>query len=144
MQGRFALWRHGATALLLSVALAAPAVGETLGYRCSIKRVKSNDWIQPLIFIAHDTVTNRIVASDAVILAYNDGQPVEARLVANNTARVTFAWTVEAVLQASPVEISYRATYLKRSGKVNVFAQALGFNSNFNAGGTCEVKPIKT
>ncbi len=119
-----------------------PLAAETISYQCAIKGAKPNDWIQPLIFIAHDTDSGRIVASDAVVLGFNDGQPVDARLVTENAARITFAWAVDVVLRVSPIEMGYRATILKPSNEISVLAQPRGYENNYTARGTCEVKPL--
>jgi hypothetical protein len=123
-------------------ALAVAGQADTLAYRCTMTGATARDWIQPLIFILHDTESGRVVASDPLILAFNDGHPVEGRLLVDNAARITFAWDVEVVLRVSPVRLLYRATFLKASGQLSVSVSARGRDGQMNGLGTCVVAPL--
>ncbi|WP_425074496.1 hypothetical protein [Sagittula sp. S175] len=126
-------------AAVLAVLLAAPlrASAETVAYKCNVRGAGEYDWIQPLIFIAHDRLSGRVVVSDAMILAFNDGQPVEGRLDVDNARRTTFTWKVKVILQASPVTLSYRGTYIKGSGEFSVLGSIPG--ETMTRGGVCQV-----
>jgi hypothetical protein len=129
---------------LIWVALGGAAQAEKVGYQCAITGALDGQWIQPLIFIAIDRKTDRVIVSDAAILVFNDGVPVDGRVIKENAARITFGWQVEMQSSANQrVKMDYRATYVKSSGKVNVSAHPRGYEGFFNRGGTCKVKPLQ-
>ncbi|WP_323772066.1 hypothetical protein [Antarctobacter sp.] len=119
------------------------ALAEKTAYQCVITGASGRQWIQPLIFIALDRASDRVVVSDAAILGYNDGVPVEGRLVRDNAARVTVAWELDMRSTSNQtVRMAYRATYLKANGKVNVSARPIGFEGQFSRAGTCKVTKL--
>lgn len=129
--------------VMIWAAFAGGAVAQKTGFHCTFNGARDRDWIQPLIFIAMDTETDRVVVSDAAILGFNDGVPVEGRLVKDNASRITFSWKVDMRSNANqPVTMAFRATYLKSSGKVNVTARPRGFEGMFNRLGTCTVRKL--
>ncbi|MBP0481659.1 hypothetical protein [Sagittula salina] len=131
--------------LLLAATLSAlvpgggARAGDTVAYKCLVEKARADGWIQPLIFIAHDRNDGRVVVSDAVILHFNDGQPVPARVAKDNGRRTTFAWEVRAVLGRSPVVIQYRGTYMKADRRFAVSATMPGNETAYHALGTCQV-----
>ena len=132
--------RRAILTALFWVALCGGAQAQKAGYKCTFDGASERNWIQPLIFIAIDRETDRVVVSDAAILGANDGVPVEGRLVTDNAARITFSWTVRRRSASHQrVEMDYRATYLKASGRVNVTAMPRGQEGLFSRGGVCMV-----
>lgn len=127
--------------LAASGALAAPDV---VGYKCIIKGAGDGDWIQPLIFIAYNRDAERVVVSDPMILAFNDGIPVTGRVVTDNSKRTTFAWDVQITLNVSPVTMGFRGTYVKSNGVFSVVATPRGYSNNFTRGGTCKVDRLES
>ncbi|SNS76535.1 hypothetical protein [Antarctobacter heliothermus] len=128
---------------LLWTALCGAASAEMTAYQCAIRGTSGRQWIQPLIFIALDRATDRVVVSDASILGFNNGVPVEGTLVRDNAARVTVAWELELRSASNQtVRMDYRATYLKATGKVNVSARPQGYEDLFNRAGTCTVTKL--
>jgi hypothetical protein len=128
------------TLVLLVCGLAATSVqAQTRTYECTIRGTKERSWIQPLIFFAYDTKEGRVIVSDPAILGFNDGQPVEGTLVADNARRITVKWSLDMISASQQrVTMDYRATYVKGTQAVNVIAQPRHFSGNFNAGGTCK------
>lgn len=128
----------------LWVALSGAAQAQMTSYQCTLKGTSERQWIQPLIFIATDSDTDRVVVSDAAILGFNEGVPVEGKLVKENAARITFSWQLEMrSADNQRVRMRYRATYVKSNGKINVTAQPTGYEGIFNRGGTCTIKPLQ-
>lgn len=126
--------------LMLWAALGGAVEAQKTGYKCTFKGAKERDWIQPLIFFGLDRVTSRVVVSDPAILGLNGGVPVEGRLLQDNAARVTFAWTLDARPARSRwVRMDYRATYLKASGTVNVTARSQDDEGVISRTGRCIV-----
>ena len=129
--------------LLSWTALTGAALAQKTGYHCTVEGASERDWIQPVIFIATDSETNRVVVSDAAILGFNDGLPVEGKVVKDNAARTTFSWTVNMRSSSNQqVKMAYRATYLKASGKMNITAQPRGYDGLFNKLGTCKLRKL--
>ncbi|KUF09024.1 hypothetical protein [Pseudoponticoccus marisrubri] len=126
-----------------AAALAAPPAAATImTYECHVRHTDAREVIQPLIFIAHDDDDDRVVVSDAAILGFNAGQPVEGRLVVENDARVTVAWEVDMRIGSRTVTMRYRATVVKGSHAFNVVAQPKGYSNIFSRGGRCVVKKL--
>jgi hypothetical protein len=132
----------GALSILAAGLYGSAAGATTLTYKCTFPKAQPGDWIQPLIFVAHDTEAERVVVSDGMILAFNDGHPVEGRVIADNHARITFGWTVDVVLRVSPIRMAFRGTYVKATEQFSVSAQPYGYESTFSALGDCTVDII--
>ncbi|MBV7392679.1 hypothetical protein [Mameliella sediminis] len=125
------------------MALAGAAAAEKTAYQCFIRGTSERQWIQPLIFIALDRAIDRVVVSDASILGFNDGVPVEGALIKDNKARLTVSWQLQMRSASNQrVDMAYRATFLKSTGKVNVTARPLGREGLFNRSGTCTVTKL--
>jgi hypothetical protein len=123
---------------LFVAALSGGAAAEKMAYHCRIDGTSERQWIQPVIFIALDRAIDRVVVSDASILVFNDGVPVEGQLVRDNSSRVTVSWELEVLSSGNRrLLLDYRATFLKASGKVNVTAQPRGKGTLFNRAGNC-------
>ena len=128
---------------LLWTALCGAAAAEKTAYQCAINGTSGRQWIQPLIFFALDRAIDRVVVSDASILGFNDGVPVEGTLVRDNAARVTVSWELDMRSSSNQtVRMNYRATFLKANGKVNVSARPLGYEGLFSQAGTCTVTKL--
>lgn len=132
---------------LCGAALATPGDArmkpDRIAYKCTMKGSSVDDWIQPLIFIAHDRTSGRVVVSDAMILGFNDGQPVEGRVATDNGKRTTFAWDVKVKLRVSPVTLSFRGTYVKATGQFSVLANPSGHGNSLTGGGRCQVDRLE-
>ena len=130
---------------LAAVALVATTVSasaEKVAYKCSIDGARQDEWIQPLIFVAHDRESGRVVVSDALILGVNEGQPAEGKVAKDNGARTTFVWSVDVTLQVTPVRMEYRGTFVKSTGRFSVVANPRGYENNFTRGGRCDVSRL--
>lgn len=135
--------RHIILSGLFWAALCGAAAAEKIAYQCDIAGTSGRQWIQPLIFFALDRATDRVVVSDAAILAFNDGVPVEGTLVRDNAARITVSWELNMRSASNQrVRMAYRATYLKAAGKVNISARPQGFETLLSRAGTCKVTKL--
>lgn len=135
--------RHLILAAAFLIALTGAAWSDILSYQCLIEGTRTRGWIQPLIFIGHDTESGRVVISDAAILASNDGQPIEGELVADTAALATFRWRADIRSSARLMRrIDYRATYIRATGRITVLAQPAGNARMYNLGGSCDVKKL--
>lgn len=145
----------GVRAALLTLSVAAFGAGvpgapgaqaagkDVVAYKCTISGAGEYDWIQPLIFIAHNRTDNIVSVTDPLILGVNDGVPAVGRVTTDNAKRTTFAWEVDVTLRKSPITFRYRATYVKADGSVQVSAMPERNSRNFSNGGTCAMEKLK-
>ncbi|MFW2586668.1 hypothetical protein [Sagittula sp. SSi028] len=126
-----------AAGVVLTVSLAHADDKDVVGYQCVMRGAGTYDWIQPVIFVAHNRTDDLIVVSDAMILAMNDGQPAVAQIDTENARRITFTWEVETRLRVSPVTLRFRGTYVKSNGVFSVVAQPRGFDTTLTRSGEC-------
>ncbi|NDV99360.1 hypothetical protein [Salipiger sp. PrR002] len=145
------LWAGGAPAARQDRALAAPAADEiplvvpagAIGYLCRIHVPYSQRWIPPVLFIAHDPETGRVIISDPIALSYNFGLPVLGKVASDSTRRISFTWDYPVGSGAQQTRrMLYRAGFDKRSGEVVVTAIPAGFDRVFQASGICEGAPL--
>ncbi|MCC1494922.1 hypothetical protein [Cognatishimia sp. F0-27] len=131
----------GSVALMLAATIAD---ARTMGYKCVLSGVDGTDWIQPLVFIGHDEANERVTVSDGAILTFNDGQPIEGRVIRANDKRITFGWLLVAQSATNQkVRMRYRATYVRGTGVFTMTAQPTGYSNMFNRKGSCDVAEIK-
>lgn len=141
------LWAGGAPAARQDHALDAPAAevvplvipAGAIGYLCRIHVPYSQRWIPPVLFIAHDPETGRVIISDPIALSYNFGLPVLGKVASDSTRRISFTWDYPVGSGAQQTRrMLYRAGFDKRSGEVVVTAIPAGFDRVFQADGICE------
>jgi hypothetical protein len=69
-------------------------------------------------------------------------KPVKATVKADNAARITFTWELPFIRNReaqTTARFLYRASYFKKTGKVIISANPVGYVNNFNAYGTCKL-----
>ncbi|MBE9638109.1 hypothetical protein [Salipiger mangrovisoli] len=116
---------------------------KAVGYLCQLRVAYSQRWVPPVLFIAHDPETGRVVISDPVALYHNAGLPVRGKVASESTARVSFTWDYPVGAGSQQTRrMLYRAGIDKASGKVTVTAIPAGFDSVFQADGRCEAQPL--
>lgn len=133
-------------AVLLAVAVAAFSLlagpsGATTVYTCAVKPQGSRHMPPPFVIIAHDEATGTVLIGDSLTLQFNDGLPAHGHVTAENAKRITFSWSlgdgVETTRNQYVSDFRFRATYLKSSGRVSVYAKPLGYASQFTGYGAC-------
>jgi hypothetical protein len=129
-----------AVTLLLCLATAAQA--SVMSYQCRFPEARSRDWVQPLIFVGHDTDSGRVVISDAGILHFNDGQPAEGS-VTREAGRLVVRWQVRmrAAFNAR-VLMRYRAEIDPESGAVTVLASGRNQSILQRRTGQCVIREL--
>lgn len=133
----------------LRLVVGESTAGQTLsdravGYLCQLRVAYSQRWVPPILFIAHDPETGRVVVSDPLTLYLNGGLPVSGKVASETTQRISFTWDYPVgtiAFQARPM--LYRAGIDKASGKVIVTAIPAGLDTIFQADGRCEAQPIE-
>ncbi|MCA0940739.1 hypothetical protein LCM08_14190 [Salipiger pacificus] len=133
----------------LLLAVEEPIAGQfvskqAVGYLCQIDVPYSQRWVPPILFIAHDPETGRVVVSDPIALFHNAGLPVMGKRASESPARISFTWNYPVGLNAQQTrKMLYRASIEKASGRATVTAIPAGFDSVFQAVGRCEAQPLE-
>ena len=125
-------------AAVLAFGFAAKAEAQVT-YTCTLSSSQSKSWIPDVLFIGHDAAKTRVVVSDPIVLYFNDRQPVEGRISADNAKRITFAWNYVAKdSKGQTAKMLFRATWNKATEKMKVTATPAGFSKGSVGSGTCD------
>lgn len=117
--------------------------GGAIGYLCRLDAPYSQRWIPPVLFIAHDPQSGRVVVSDPIALSYNQGLPVSGKIASESTRRISFTWEFPVGSGGQQTRrMLYRAGFDKVRGEVVVTAIPAGFDRVFQASGICEAAPL--
>ncbi len=137
------LKRLGFTALVgLVTGFAAPSVQAAPGfiYVCEMTGMKRNQgWISPtvaLILPGDGTVT----VADAVTLHFAK-KPVEGKILRDNGNKLIVKWTVKGAQADAGQRFSnfdYRAIVVKKTGRIDMTAQARSIDFRLFSKGKCE------
>lgn len=121
------------TALFATNAMAAE-------YECDIKLNGLNGGIAPVLIFSVDEEESGVFVFDGMIKHYH-GKPLQGKIAVANTKRITFKWSVNVVSDSigQPMpRIDYRATYLKRNGRITVTGRPAGYDNQFSGTGKCK------
>lgn len=127
-----------AASLALSAAFAAPASAKLL--QCDITgNSGAGGWITDIIYIQYEDDRTDIAVIDPLI-EYFGHDYIVGRVDVINDKRITFAWSVKNTRDTGgqSANMDYRLTYLRKNGKVNMTAQALGYIGPYTARGKCK------
>ncbi|NDV51831.1 MULTISPECIES: hypothetical protein [unclassified Salipiger] len=133
----------------LLLAVEEPIAGQlvskqSVGYLCQLDVPYSQRWVPPILFIAHDPETGRVVISDPIALFHNAGLPVLGKRASETADRISFTWSYPVGVNAQQTrKMLYRASIDKASGRATVTAIPAGFDSVFQADGRCEAQPLE-
>lgn len=117
---------------------------QSVGYLCQLDVPYSQRWVPPILFIAHDPETGRVVISDPIALFHNAGLPVLGKRASESADRISFTWNYPVGVNAQQTrKMLYRASIDKASGRATVTAIPAGFDSVFQADGRCEAQPLE-
>jgi len=134
--------------VLLAVTLlfAAPALAKDVTYVCTLHVANSQQWVPSQVAILHKTGneagTENVLVNDPLIMHFVK-KPVTGKVAANNAQRITFTWELPHIRNAGGQQTPrflYRASYFKKTGKVNIAATPAGYPDNFNATGKCALR----
>ena len=124
--------------LMLVSAMGTSAVAQE--YRCQLKVSKADGWVPKEVVIFRDG--DAVTVLDPIIQYYKK-KPLQAKVSVDNAKRVTFAWTLDGIKNASGQYVSgmiYRASIQKASNKVQIIAKPQRYANQFRGNGVCEVK----
>jgi hypothetical protein len=124
--------------LALAVAAAAPVSAKML--ECNVTgNGGAGGWITDVIYIQYEDGKSEIAVADPLI-QYFGHEYVVGRIDVDNAKRTTFVWAVKNTQDSGgqSANMEYRLTYLKKSSKLNMTAQALGYIGPYTARGKCK------
>lgn len=125
--------------LLLAASVAAPVAAETTTLVCKVSNTKEKGWITPEYHFRYTDGKIDALVLDPLTAYVNDGEPSQAKLVANNDRRAIFDWVVDTVSgSGQTVRMVYSATYKKTNDKFKVVARPRDYKNSFSRSGTCE------
>lgn len=135
------LVRPSLAALVLSLSLAAPALAVD-ALECTFEMKASNlSWVPEVVAVAPGERSGEAVVMDPVINHFL-GEPVIAKVDADNSKRSTYRWEVKAKSGTNQyVRMQYRMTVMKADLSASISATPQGYADNFQSAGRC--KPVK-
>lgn len=130
------LIRKSATAC--AVALFA-TMANASNYECNFPQKAANGgWIPEFVLVYPIDGTREAVVFDPIIEEFV-GDPIEAKVSADNSTRVTYIWDFKAQNKNQYARMNYRLTIQKASRKASITGQAIGFEGPYSAEGKCVV-----
>lgn len=123
------------TALALHVS--SPALADDI-YDCRLRDEAINTgWLSTEVIVSFDAETGKAIVNDAFI-NYLVGTPIEGKVEANNTKRLTVSWVLtDKTIRGKQVKTKYRLTITKADLKASFFGQALENAQTFQSRGAC-------
>jgi len=112
-------------------------------YVCSVKEKGNSGWIPKFVVIGHNEGSKEATVSDPIIRHFLEEDSLVAKVVADNAKRTTFVWSVRGFSNSSNQyvnEFEYRATIVKRTNKISLKSEPLGYDNVFLGFGKCEMK----
>ena len=118
--------------------LAAAASAQT--FDCSFKDGTANrTWIQDRYVIQYDQASGTAQAIDPLINALHGG-PIAADVLEDTKGKIVFSWQVKTGdSDGKSVTMRYRATWFKGPQRMRMAALPRGYDTMFEAQGTCKV-----
>lgn len=109
-------------------------------YECNIRANGLFGAIAPVLIFSMSDNEDVVFVYDGMIKEFHD-KPLKATIAVANTKRYTFKWSVDVISTSdgeSMPRIDYRATYLKRNGRITITGFPAGWDNQYNGTGTCK------
>ncbi len=131
--------------LALFLILLTPATATATIYNCDITPSGTGDWLPTRLLVEHEVGAPSADVWDPLI-KYFVGAPMQARVVVENSKRVTMTWDITRLTntqrgdrQYTPA-LSFRATILKPSLKLVIRSKPRGYSNAYLGQGICRTK----
>jgi hypothetical protein len=130
--------RFGSVLVLVGLLSASAAAAAPLLWECDFPKNSGQGWIAPMVVVAHEVEAGSATVIDGVI-EYFIGNPIAAKVSADNPSRSTFTWKVRSRdRMGQNATMEYRLTIQKADRSARMTAQALGFVGPYFASGRCK------
>ncbi|MCH2164156.1 MAG: hypothetical protein MK098_05830 [Marinovum sp.] len=128
-------------ASLMALGLGAtPSFAAPEAYECDLSAgIGANQWVSPRYIFSFDRKTNVAAVTDRLAATFFDGRPAPARIKRETrNGGVVLVWEVNArSASGQNAKFRYSAIIDGRTKRVNVSANPLAYNNNFNGSGKC-------
>jgi hypothetical protein len=117
----------------------APGLSQALTLDCALNpSASTGGWVTERYVLQYDAEQGTALASDAVILDYNEG-PIEATVSDDTGKKLVLTWRIQTKsATGQQVNMIFRASYFKSNKAITVRAVPAGYSNSFEARGTCK------
>lgn len=125
---------------LAFMGMTSDAAAKTEAFDCDLSLgTGANDWVSDRYVFAFDKETGVAAVTDRIALIFNQGAPAEARVDRETrNGGVVLKWSIKArSASGQNAELRYSAVLDIARGRVSIIANPLGYEGNFNGGGSC-------
>ncbi len=118
--------------------LALPTVADALSLECVLPQTNAGGgYLTETYVLQHDDASGKALASDGLILYFNDG-PVDANVSEDTAKKLVLSWVVQMTNRTGQqTKMRFRAVYFKETRQVTIRATPGGYDNSFEARGTC-------
>lgn len=126
---------------LSAILIASPSLSEALTLECRI--IPSNaggGYVTDIYILQYDEASGQAIVSDALIMHYNDEQPMKAKVSEDTARKLVWTWRVQMTNSTGQTaNMQFRAAYFKGDKTVLVRAAPGGdYKNTFEGRGTCK------
>jgi activator of HSP90 ATPase len=128
-------------AFLFCAGLLSASAAPALTLDCALSpSAAAGGWVTERYVLQYDEATGKALAADAVTQYYLDG-PVAAEVIEATSKKLVLSWRIKTTdADGQTVNMIFRASYFRSTGKVTVRAIPGGYSNDFEAQGNC--RPI--
>jgi hypothetical protein len=122
-----------------AVLVATSSISQALTLDCAIKpNSDSLGYLTERYVFQYDEASGKAVASDALILHFNDA-PLAAKVSDDTNKKLVLTWSVQLTNSTGQMtNMLFRASYFKADGSMIVRAVPSGYANQFEARGSCK------
>jgi hypothetical protein len=122
-----------------AILFATVSMSNALVLDCALKPNSDTlGYVTERYVLQYDEATGQALASDALILHFND-QPISAKISEDTSKKLVLTWAVMLTNSTGQTtKMLFRAAYFRADGAVIVRATPSGYSNNFEARGRCK------
>ena len=119
--------------------LATSSIAQAVTLDCALKpNSDALGYVTERYVLQHDEASGQAVASDALILHFNE-KPIAAKVSEDTPKKLVLTWAVQLTNSTGQItKMLFRASYFKADGSVIVRAVPSGYSNQFEARGRCK------
>lgn len=127
--------------VLSALLLAFPAVAQALTLECRITPSSAGGgYVTDLYVLQHDASSGQAIVSDALIMHFNNEQPMTAKVSDDSANKLVLSWNVQMTNGTGQMtKMQFRASYFKANKSISVRAvPGGGYANSFEGRGKCK------
>lgn len=124
-----------------AILIASPSLSQALTLECRIiPSNASGGYVTDIYILQYDEASGQAIVSDALIMHYNDEQPMKAKVSEDTSRKLVWTWRVQMTNSTGQTaNMQFRTAYFKGDKTVLVRAAPGGDYTNiFEGRGTCK------